>query len=138
VTLKTAKPLPYPAEPKTLGEHLRKRRHELGVFQKQVAALLGVNQWTYLLWEQDRTSPTVRFWPRVIKFLGYYPFPKPQGLPAQLLAARRHLGICHRKAARMLSVDEGTYLFWEQGRRPPSQEPDLRVERFLAETLKGF
>jgi len=134
VTLKSAKPPPYPAEPKTLGEHLKKRRHEFGLFQKQVAALLEVNEWTYLLWEQDRTTPMIRMWPRVIKFLGYYPFREPQSLTERLLAARRHRGICHRKAASMLSVDEGSYRYWEQGKRRPSQDLLHRIEAFVATT----
>lgn len=132
IRLKAQKPKAYPENPGTLGGHLRKRRHALRLYQKDAAAQLGVNQWTYVTWELDKSMPVVRLWPKVIKFLGYYPFPEPQSLAERLLAARRHLGVCHRKAAQMLCVDEGTYLFWEQGKRRPSKGHQRRIERFLS------
>ena len=134
VRLRARKPKPYPDNPQTLGGHLKKRRHELGLYQKDVAARLGVNQWTLIGWEADRKYPAIRFWPAIIKFLDYYPCGKPQSLGEQLLAARRHLGICHRRAAAMLSVDEGTYLYWERGRRHPSPPMWYRIEVFLSTT----
>jgi DNA-binding XRE family transcriptional regulator len=45
--------MPYPRAPRTLGEHLKKRRCELGLRQKDAAQLLGVNEFTYLGWEKD-------------------------------------------------------------------------------------
>jgi len=62
-----------PKPPKTLGEHLRKRRREVGKRQSDVATELDVSTWTYLLWEQDRASPTVGQYPALIRFLGYDP-----------------------------------------------------------------
>ena len=48
--------------------------------QVDAADLMGINQWTYLTWEQDKTYPAIRMLPRVIKFLGYYPFRSPETL----------------------------------------------------------
>ena len=58
--MKSLKPRPYKERPDSLGEHLRKRRIELGLFQKDVARRLQVNEWTYLGWEHDRKKPSVR------------------------------------------------------------------------------
>ena len=71
------KPLPpaYPRELKTLGDHLRKRRLDLGLLQKQVADRLEVNAMTICNWETNRTSPQLRFVPRILSFLGYNPNP---------------------------------------------------------------
>ena len=77
ITLKSLKPRPYKDPPETLGEHLRKRRIELALLQKDVASRLQVNAWTYLGWEHDRRRPPIRFWPRIIRFLGYDPFREP-------------------------------------------------------------
>ncbi len=65
----------------------------MDLFQKDVAQQAGVNEWTYLLWEHDRTFPNIRMWPTVIRFLGYYPFPKPQTLSNRLIAFRRRLTV---------------------------------------------
>jgi transcriptional regulator with XRE-family HTH domain len=76
VTLRGRKPRPgYPEEPSTVGEHLKKRRLDLGLRQKDVAGELGVNFKTYENWEQGKYEPATRFLPAVIGFLGYDPSP---------------------------------------------------------------
>jgi len=51
------KPRDYSDRPRTLGEHLKKRRRELGLLQREVAAQLGVAVETLINWEKDRTRP---------------------------------------------------------------------------------
>jgi len=48
LTLKAKKPLPlgYPQILKTLGDHLRKRRLDLNLLQKEVAEIIGVDETT--------------------------------------------------------------------------------------------
>ena len=53
VALTARKPKDYNTDPKTLGEHLKKRRRELGLYQKDVALRMEVNKWTYCIWEAD-------------------------------------------------------------------------------------
>jgi DNA-binding XRE family transcriptional regulator len=60
-TLKGLRPLPYNPNPTTLGEHMLKRRIELGLFQKDIAERLGINLFTVLNWEHDRATPPIRF-----------------------------------------------------------------------------
>ena len=62
--------MPYPKVPATLGDHLRKRRHELGFPQKDATDLLGVNPFTLANWEKGYTNPSLRFLPNTIEFLG--------------------------------------------------------------------
>ena len=71
ITLQAQKPPSpaYPKELKTLGDHLRKRRLDLKLLQKEVAQKLGVNQDTICNWENNRTSPTLRFIPKIVEFL---------------------------------------------------------------------
>src|SRR3990167_3741304 len=51
-TLKSLIPKPWEFEPKTLGEHIKRRRLELGLEQKDVAKQLGVTTDTVLNWEK--------------------------------------------------------------------------------------
>ena len=115
LTFQWVRPKPYPERPKTLGEHLRKRRHEVGKRQSDVATELDVSTWTYLLWEQDRASPTVGQYPALIRFLGYDPHGAPQTLGEQVKARRRALGLSQAAAARLVGADEGTFARWEKG-----------------------
>ena len=34
---------------------------------------MGVNTWTLGNWEKGYTKPALRFWPKIIDFLGYDP-----------------------------------------------------------------
>ncbi len=119
ISLKTANPKPYPTDPKTVGGHLKKRRYELGLRQKDVACRLGVNEDTILNWERGKTLPPVRLVPRIIRFLGYNPYPAPHTLGEQLLTQRRRLGLSRKHMARELGVDVGTLKRWERGTSRP-------------------
>ena|SRR5215831_1555163 len=61
----------------TLGDHIRKRRLELGLFQRQVAEKIGVDMMTIWNWECNESSPQIQFFPAIIKFLDYNLFPLP-------------------------------------------------------------
>src|SRR5215472_8116950 len=51
-------------EPVTLGQHLRKRRFELGLRQADSAVKLGVTCKTLSDWETDRIRPSLTMQPR--------------------------------------------------------------------------
>lgn len=114
-----------------MGDHLNKRRLELGLFQRDVASRVGVNESTVLNWESNACAPAIRFIPRIIAFLGYDPYPAPELLPDQLLAQRRHLGLSRRRMAKELAVDEGTLARWENGTSRPSGRRLRLVERLF-------
>ena len=63
----------YPANPATLGEHLRKRRIDLKLFQKDIARIIGVDEASIWNWENNRTKPVLKLVPEIIEFLGYNP-----------------------------------------------------------------
>jgi len=81
VTLRGQKPLPaaYPKALRTIGDRLRRRRLELGLLQRDVAARLGVNKTTVYNWERKRTAPAPRIRPAVVAFLGHEPSPTCRG-----------------------------------------------------------
>ena len=98
-------PAAYPRELSTLGDHLRKRRLDLGLLQKELADELGVDEMTICNWETNRTSPQLRFIPRIITFLGSVPDDtQVGGLGQQIVAARCRLGFSQRELARRLGA----------------------------------
>jgi transcriptional regulator with XRE-family HTH domain len=56
-------------EPQTLGEHIKKRRLELGFSQKEVGEMLGVTSFTVLNWEKGKTEPLGRLMRRILDFM---------------------------------------------------------------------
>ncbi|PKO18729.1 transcriptional regulator [candidate division BRC1 bacterium HGW-BRC1-1] len=105
---------------KTLGDHLRKRRLDLGLFQRHVGGRLGVTTDTVVNWEKNRTEPEVRFLPLIIEFLGYDPNPAPQTLGEKLIHCQRVLGLSRKRLAAELGVDESTLRDWERGLHRPT------------------
>jgi transcriptional regulator with XRE-family HTH domain len=61
----------------TITEHIRTRRLDLGLLQRDVALRLGVSKSAVMNWERGRTEPMIRFLPAIIRFLGYDPRPLP-------------------------------------------------------------
>jgi DNA-binding transcriptional regulator YiaG len=121
IRLPKPKPTAYPIKINTLGDHIRNRRLDLSLFQKQVADQLAVSEDTISNWEGNTTSPAVRHVPAILGFLGYDPIPVAQGLPEGVAAARKRLGLSQRKLAAQLGVDPTTVRHWEAGRHRPTQ-----------------
>jgi transcriptional regulator with XRE-family HTH domain len=105
----------------TIGDHLRKRRLDLGLVQREAAERLGVDHCTITNWELNRAKPALRFLPRILRFLGDIPFPPGRSLPERLRVRRRNLELSQGELARRLEVDESTLARWERGTRWPSQ-----------------
>jgi transcriptional regulator with XRE-family HTH domain len=72
---KTNKPLltDCPAKPKFIGDHIKKRRLELGMSRKDLADKLGITFYAVRGWEYEQKSPSAKVMPRIIEFLGYVP-----------------------------------------------------------------
>jgi len=115
IVLKGLKPKETDFEPQTLGKHIRKRRLELELTQKQAAERLAINPSTVLNWESGRRAPPIRSMPAVLGFLGYDPFPPPATLAERFLQARRNHGWSTGEAASQLGVDPTTWQNWERG-----------------------
>ena len=132
--LKAPKPLPFVLDPKTLGQHLRKRRWVLKQLQREAAAEIGVNKWTYMGWETNGVMPCVSLVPRVVKYLGYNPCEPtvpPSSFGGWLGATRRRFGLSREAIGDHLGVDKSTVGDWEEDVRMPSAENRERLEAIL-------
>jgi predicted transcriptional regulator len=70
--------------PKNIGEHIRKKRLDLGLLQHELAETIGVTESTVCNWEHG-TEPELRHMPKIIEFLGYVPFELPDDPLGKLL-----------------------------------------------------
>jgi transcriptional regulator with XRE-family HTH domain len=110
----------YPAERKTLGDHIRAARLERDLLQREVAESIGVRRGTINKWECNRGEPRAADFPGILDFLGYDPFPSPRCLMKEMRSWRLHNGLSARAAARSLEVGEATWAAWERGALRPS------------------
>ena len=129
LTLEADKPLPksYPTAILTLGDHIRKRRLDLGLLQREVAERIGVTTDTITNWELARTEPGIRSLVAIIDFLGYVPFSPGESYPERLKVYRMVRGLTQRQLASELGVDPTTVMKWEAGTSKPMRKTRERV-----------
>ena len=108
IILKSLRPKDYSETPQTLGQHLKKRRRELGLLQREVAEQMGIWTETYANWENGKSEPVAAQFRPVVEFLGYDPTPAARTVAERLQAKRRELGVTFSQVARYLGWDEGT------------------------------
>jgi len=132
---------PVSKQPQTIGEHLRKKRFDLGIRQSEVAQRLGVSDRTLSLWECDRVYPAWSQQPKVTAFLGYNPFTDPAlgrpggneppfvaflvldapgNLGQQMMKRRLQMRKTRKEFAKELGVSTKTLWGWETNRCQPS------------------
>ena len=129
------KPLPdgYPKECITIGDHLRKRRIDLGMHQAQVAKKFNVTTCTITNWELNHTNVPIKHAPIVIKFLGYNPLElhKDDSLGARMKYWRLKHGISITQFQSIIKMDSHTITKIENGNRV-IKKTMLRAEEFLS------
>lgn len=121
----------YPAELKSIGDHIRKRRLDKAMKQKDVAKTLGCTKDTVANWEMGRSNPRIDQMGKVIQFLGYDPSGCGDSVAQRLLAYRRLHGITQENLAARLSVDPCTLSRYEQNERIPYGILAHRIEDLL-------
>lgn len=125
LTLKAPKPLPsdYPLQTETLGDHIKKKRLDLKIFQKDVAKKIGIVESTIWLWENNRVEPSISFIPKIIDFLGYIPFETEQScLGKKIITFRRIHGLSQKKLAALIGIDSTTIGSWERCENKPTKQ----------------
>jgi transcriptional regulator with XRE-family HTH domain len=134
LTLKCPKlaPAGYPGSPKTLGEHLKKRRMDLKLTQTYVAFMLKCDETSIHNWEHNLNSPSLQYYHRIIEFLGYAPYNATEmSLGENIIAKRWLIGLSQKKLARRLKVDPSTLGKWEKGYSKPSRRYKKRLINLL-------
>lgn len=121
----------YPCVVNHLGDHVRKRRLDLGHLQREVALKMGVNVATIGSWERGQSSPNLRRLPAILKYLESDPRPPAETLGQALKRHRKWLGMSQRELAALLDVDPSTVAKWERSERIPTGRYLHRVERLL-------
>jgi ribosome-binding protein aMBF1 (putative translation factor) len=117
--LTASKPKPgYTKEFEHLGDHIRKRRIDLGLNRKELARQLGTNGWTMKHWEEHLKSRIeIRFYPAIIAFLGHNPLPEPKTRGQAIRRGRHTRGWSRARLAKAAGVDEGTIQRLENDRK---------------------
>lgn len=121
----------YPAELKTLGDHIRKRRLELNLSQASLAKKLGVNRNAICNWERALQEPSPAIMSKIVEFLGYQPSIENGTLASRLRAKRRALGMKQAEIAALIGAAIKSLHYWETGVRVPKGRHLKRIQEIL-------
>lgn len=122
----------YPIILSTVGEHIRKKRMDIGLHQSDVGRMLKVSKDCVTNWENGRNEPQIKHYPSIITFLGYNPVAVDESTWAgKIFVYRCENGLSQKKLAKMLGVDPTTVKAWERGRRNSDRTIMLRSTELM-------
>ena len=121
----------FPKELKTIGDHIRQARLERNLLIKDVAALVGVSPWSLHEWEHNHLEPYARKYPRILAFLGYYPF-ESETLGGKIKKYRFTHGLTTPEFGKLVGVAGCTVSSWERNKaKPASKEIASKLDTYL-------
>jgi DNA-binding transcriptional regulator YiaG len=118
--------------PTTLSDHLKNQRLERGLSVVAAARLMAADPSVIRKWENEHRDPSVEVWPRILKFLGFYPYPIAGNISAQVLMLRRIEGASTTRFGRHFGSNATTVKRWETGQLRPHQRALPIIRAMLA------
>jgi DNA-binding transcriptional regulator YiaG len=119
----------------TIGDHIRKKRLDSGLFQRQAAEIISVCEQTLFYWEHGR-EPELRYMPAVIKFLGYVPFECPNDPLGKLRYFKRVNGLSYERLGTLMGRDPEQLTDWFSGRHRPCRRNIQYISNFLDKNIQ--
>lgn len=128
----------YPKSLITIADHLKKRRMDLGLFQEDVAIIIGVSTDCITYWENERSLPQIHFMPKIVEFLGYNPASiESSTLSGKVKNYRMLHGLSHKKMGEKLGVNGSTIGAWEKGKNLPKPKTMRRLFKLIIALLES-
>jgi ribosome-binding protein aMBF1 (putative translation factor) len=135
MSFKTSKPKSkaYPTELRTVGDHICKKRIDLGLSRSDLAKTLGTTQTRVWVWENYETLPKTTVYPKVIEFLGYDPLFDDSGtLKANIENYRRKHGLSNMKLAKQIGISYALLLRLVNDRKVGEKSVQI-IQKFFKE-----
>jgi transcriptional regulator with XRE-family HTH domain len=105
---------------------------DLGLTRKEAAKALGTNGWSVKHWEENLKSRiAVRFYPAILQFLGYDPWPEPITQGAAIRGERERRGWSRKRLAIRAGVDEATVRRIEENTARMARRPTEAIRTCL-------
>lgn len=123
---------PFPKQLQHVGDHVKKTRLERNIPIKDLLTYFEIDRETLRGWELGLWEPFVRHYPKIIQFLGYYPFThEVETLGGRIKKYRFENGLTQPEFAKLLNTDKCTVSFWETNRRLPLQKTVQVLNKIL-------
>jgi transcriptional regulator with XRE-family HTH domain len=104
----------------TIGDHIKQARLERRLLIKDVLGILGINRNTLREWEYGNLEPFVCHYPKIIAFLGYYPFNhETESLGGKIRKYRYTHGLSLAEFGKLVGAAGCTLSTWERNKAKP-------------------
>ena len=85
-----------------------------------MAERIGVTEESITNWENSNSGPQIHFYPKIIEFLGYFPFDiDTSTLGGKIKRYRYMKGVSQEQLAKELGVNESTVFHFEKNTHKP-------------------
>ena len=101
-----------------MGDHIRKKRLDLGLTQERLGQIVGVNEQAINSWEGGVNVPRLHLLPKVFNFLGYVPYDPSQPFPKKLRIWRESAGLNQKQLAERIGIGIRTLKELEKKAKP--------------------
>lgn len=125
-------PKGYPVNPKLIGEHIRKKRLDLGLLQIEVAVTIGVTESTVWNWEHG-TEPELRYIPEILNFLSYIPWEEPDTVVGKLSYFKKNHGLSYERLGLLMGKSAEQITDWLSGNVKPGEKNIQEIIGFLGD-----
>jgi transcriptional regulator with XRE-family HTH domain len=125
------KPRGYPKKLITVGDHIKAKRLDKGLYLKEVAKMMGITVDTLINWELGRYEPPSYRYKKISDFLGYCFYNHPATtLPLKLKYIRCYLfGMKNISFAKYTEFDPSSILSWENGQHRPLEKSIQKLSK---------
>jgi len=131
-TFKRTDFLRYPRQPKTIADHIKKRRMDLSLSQSKLGRIFNVSKDCVNNWENGKNTPLISFYPRIISFIGYNPFlVENPSLGNAIFAYRCEHGVSAKKLGIAIGIAGCTVLAIERNKCTPDEETLLKIKAII-------
>ena len=125
-------PKGYPANPVTIGEHIRNKRLDCNLKQSEISRIIGVSEATIWNWE-NRTMPDIKHVPSIIRYLEYVPFDRPENTSIfeKLRYYKLINGLTIKQPAKEIGWHHEQLMDWMGGKVRPCKQNLEMINKFL-------
>ena len=125
---------PFSQQPITIGDHFKYQRLQRGLLIKDVIEALQIDRETLRGWENGLYKPFPKHFPKIIEFLGYYPFEQETStLGGRIKKHRLSLGLNQEQFAKLINVERCSIMYWENNTRIPNENSLRKLKKVLKE-----
>ena len=93
--------------------------------------IFGVTECCVTNWELRRSEPEIRYYPKIIAFIGYCPYVPTTDLVERVKVVRKAFGLSHERLAEILQVDKASLAAWERREHKPGKKSRRILLSFL-------